>query len=273
MIQYGFLCNILKYFFGNKSSLVCEKKSRDNSFMSDIIENLNNLAKKDVENILIPRSEMRCVNIDIELPELISYLKKYLHTRILVYEDSPDNIVGFLHIKDVFKAYNASKAFYLKPLIRKVMYVTDNVSLTKILNNMQKSRKYISVVLDEHSGVRGIVTIGDILEELLGPLKDEHSDFQHESLCQIIDDKTLILNGKVKVHELEELLKIKFDQAEDIDTLGGYMLLQNNITKPIEFSNIVSFKIIKFDGRAVRFVKMILLSKDYNAEFIKHKID
>ena len=268
--MFSRLYNFFNYIFGSSKS---EPVMLKPSFMNEIVHNLEHLANKDVESILIPRSEMRCVDVNISIPNLINALSKYLHTRILVYEGNKDNIIGFIHIKDVFKEYNNNKNFNVKNLIRKAMYVTDNVSLIKILENMQKNRQYISVVLDEHSGVRGIVTIGDILEVVFGPLKDEHSKFQHQELCKIIDSKNLIISGKVKIHLLEDCLDITFKGVEDVDTIGGAMMMQDSITKVLDFENIAQFKITEFDGRAVRFVKLTLLNKNVSANNIKNKID
>lgn len=276
MMKFNFISKFLSWF-GYQSSAAKSTKASDvqkeDSFTADIKSNLARFATKDVENILIPRSEMRCVPLDIDPKDLIQYLKKYLHTRIMVYSENTDNIIGFLHIKDVFKAYKFDDTINIQALMRKVMYVTDNISLSSILKSMQASRTYVSVVLDEYTGVRGIVTIGDVLDELIGPMKDEHTLIHDQIMCDIIDEKTLVLNGKVKLHDLEEVFGIEFDKNLDAETIGGALLFGDVMSQPLVFENKVEFRIKKFDGRAVRYVKVLILNDQITPKYVKQEID
>ncbi len=270
MKKKGLFCKVLDFLkLGNLSCSLEPVIDKKDEFTDDMIHNIRKFSEMDVENILIPRSEIKCVSIDSTKEELIKCFQKYLHTRILVYSENKDNIVGFVHIKDLFEKQNSDVT--IASLMRKVMYVTDNITLIHILRNMQKTRTYISVVLDEHSGVRGMITIGDVIDELI-PMKDEHTNIHDKDMCYVVDDKNLILDGRVRLHDLEDILNIRLTE-EDVDTIGGLLLFEDKITKPLVIENVCEFKIGKFDGRVVKSVKMILLNKDIKALDIKMKID
>ncbi|WPY00885.1 Hemolysin C [Candidatus Trichorickettsia mobilis] len=229
----------------------------------EILNNFLTFSNKTVEDAMIPRSDIVAVKHDINLTELFELIIKTHHTRTLVYEGTLDNIIGFVHIKDLFMILAQNKNFQLKKIIRKPIISAPSMKLTDLLITMQRQRTHISIIVDEYGGTDGIVTIEDIMEEIVGRIDDEHDDKLESDAYQILDSSTVLSSSRVEVEDLERILGVKLkDDKDEFDTIGGLVLAKvGNVPSPgtkIEISNQVELEVIDANARTLKQVKLTL---------------
>ncbi len=224
-----------KYFFknlfykNNQSKLhfnKIENRLQGNGENSvEIAFNIKNFSEKTVEAVMVPRSDIISLSIDSTLEELSNIILEHGHTRTLIYSKNLDHIIGFAHIKDLFENIVSKKTFNLKNLIRKHIIAPQSMKLMDLLTQMQLSRTHIAVIIDEYGGTDGIVTIEDIIEEIVGRIDDEHDDITDEDSFKTIKPGIIISSARVEIKEIENAigLKLKSDD-EEIDTIGGLVM-------------------------------------------------
>ncbi|MBN1465023.1 HlyC/CorC family transporter [candidate division KSB1 bacterium] len=178
-----------------------------------------------VREIMIPRTDVVCVADDISLPELIEVIKTKGHTRIPVYLETIDQIQGIINAKDLLSLdpQRIEKVELLK-LARPPIYVPESKKIDDLLRLFQKERQHLAVVVDEYGGTSGIVTLEDIIEEIVGEIRDEYD--KETSLHRKIDEKTFLVNAKIDIESLNELMNIKLPESDEYETLGGFVLQQ-----------------------------------------------
>ncbi len=190
-----------------------------------ILNNFINFCNKTVEDVMIPRSDIFAVSSTTNVNELNEKLLGKNHTRTLVYEDNLDNIIGFIHIKDLFKDMVAKKNFSIKKIMRSPIVAAPSMKLIDLLTEMQKTRTHIAIVVDEYGGTDGIATIEDIIEALVGKIEDEHDAKDDPKYKIIRAGKEIIADGRVEIEEVENLLNIRIkDETDECDTIGGLIL-------------------------------------------------
>jgi len=235
--------------------------SEDNHMFEDnneknLIKNILNLNEKNVENIMVPRAEIISIEKNKTIKEILLVIKNESHSRMPVYDQNLDNVLGFLHIKDVIKNTN-NKNFIINDILRDILYVAPKSPILELLKRMRSSRIHMGLVVDEFGGVDGLVTIEDLVEEIVGEIEDEHDAEDNEVKIKRINDRTIIVDASYKIIELEDLfqLKIKKAQEEEIDTVGGLVsYVANkvpNINEVFVFNNQLKFKILEADERRV----------------------
>ncbi len=191
----------------------------------EIISNLKDFAEKTVEDIMIPRSDIASISIDSKLEDLCKAILEHGHTRTLIYKGGLDNISGFIHIKDLFAVIASSKKVSLKKLIRKHIISPHSMKLIDLLAQMQINRTHIAVVVDEYGGTDGLVTIEDIIEEIVGRIDDEHDIDTDEDSYKIIRPGLIVTSARVEIEDIEEAIGIKLrHEDEEIDTIGGLVM-------------------------------------------------
>jgi len=191
----------------------------------EIISNLKDFAEKTVEDIMIPRSDIASISIDSKLEDLCKAILEHGHTRTLIYKGGLDNISGFIHIKDLFAVIASSKKVSLKKLIRKHIISPHSMKLIDLLAQMQINRTHIAVVVDEYGGTDGLVTIEDIIEEIVGRIDDEHDIDTNEDSYKIIRPGLIVTSARVEIEDIEEAIGIKLrHEDEEIDTIGGLVM-------------------------------------------------
>lgn len=238
------LVSIIKKFFSYNSSGKQLKKQEDsdpfirainemknsskmmNHEEKEIFSNFLKFGSKTVAKVMIPRTDVCGVSVDSKLDEILKTVSANGHTRTLVYQETMDNILGFLHIKDLFSEMVENRDFSAKKFIRKHLTVAPSMKLVDLLAEMQKKRTHIAVVIDEYGGTDGVATIEDIIEELVGEIEDEHdSDDQELESFKIINPKTILCNARTHIEEIENILSIKLKKQDDyFETIGGLVL-------------------------------------------------
>ena len=226
----------------------------------EIINNIDSFPEKILENIMIPRSDIIAVSLDITLEELGKLMIKYTHTRIPVYKESLDNIVGFIHVKDIFRVIVHSEKFNLKKLIRKHIISPHSMKLVDLLAQMQRSRTHIAIVVDEYGGTDGLVTIENIIEEIVGRIDDEH-DIGIDKDYKILKPGLIVTSARVDIEELENVLSTQLKKDEDeFDTIGGLIMAKSgNVPEKGEVINIthnVIAEILESTPRTIKQIKI-----------------
>ena len=241
-----------------------EKKtisSADNHMFEDnneknLIKNILNLNEKSVEDIMVPRAEIISIEKKKTIKEILSVIKNESHSRMPVYDQNLDNVLGFLHIKDVIKNFS-NKNFIINDILREVLYVAPKSPILELLKRMRSSRIHMGLVVDEFGGVDGLVTIEDLVEEIVGEIEDEHDAEDDEVKIKRVNDRTIIVDASYKIIELEDLFQLKIKEAkeEEIDTVGGLVsYVANkvpNVNEVFVFNNQLKFKILEADERKV----------------------
>jgi CBS domain containing-hemolysin-like protein len=173
-----------------------------------------------------------------------------------VYDQNLDNTLGFFHIKDLIKDIN-NKNFKLNEILREILYVAPKSPILELLKRMRSSRVHMGLVVDEFGGVDGLVTIEDLVEEIVGEIEDEHDAEDDEVKIKKINDRTIIVDSSYKIFELENFFKIKIKAEidEEIDTVGGLLFyITKNVPKVNEvftFNNQLKFKILEANERRI----------------------
>lgn len=197
--------------------------STDNEDIEEVSTNIQMIQNAiDFKNIklrecMIPRTDIKAVEINDKIDKLTTYLTSTGHSKIMVYQDSIDNIVGYVHAKDIFK--NPSS---VKSVIRDVSLFPETMAANELLSELIQTKKSIAVVLDEFGGTSGIITIEDIIEEIFGEIEDE---FDIDELKEkIISDKEFVFSSKLEIDYLNEKYKFNLPVSEEYETLGGLII-------------------------------------------------
>jgi len=226
-----------------------------------MLKNIVNFGDKKINTIMVPRSDIIAIPENITLNEIKKIITEDEHTRIPVYKDNIDHIIGFIHSKDLAKFLcDTNGDFNLQKIIRKILFVPCSTKLLDALLKMRSSRVHIGIVLDEFGAVDGLVTIENLVEEIVGQIDDEHDVPLESSFFQIkkIDDKTYHFGGRVELKKFEEIFNIKFEDCI-AETVGGLVLSAfksiPKIGDKIEKSQLI-FKVLDADKRMVKAIEV-----------------
>lgn len=226
-----------------------------------IISNVFALPEKLVSDIMIPRSDILSIDATSSIKDLVKLIGVTNHSRYPVYEKSRDNIIGMVHIKDVISVWKSKKEIKIKKLIRKILFAPPSMTVLDLILEMRKTHIHMSMIIDEHGGVDGLVTIEDLVEEIVGEIKDEHESQQDKQERGYVktSDGNIIVNARMLIEEFEEKYG-KFtnveDNFKDIDTIGGFVFhlfgrvpLKGEI---IKHPSGCEFQIVETDSRRIR---------------------
>ena len=211
----------------------------------NIFKNVINLSDKCIEDVMIPRADIDAVSSDIKIDKLITFINKTKHSRIPVFQDNLDKIIGMIHIRDLFeKVKNKKKKENLslsKTITRKILFSSPSMKILDLLLKMRSEQIHMSIVVDEFGGTNGLVTIEDLVEEIVGEIKDEH-DFEEIEEIKKISKKTYDVSARLPVEDLEKKIGGYFtdEEKEDIDTVGG--LVFNLLGKIPSRGEVISHK-------------------------------
>ena len=229
--------------------------STDDNNEKNLIKNILQLENTSVEDVMVPRGEIISVDNKKDYNQIFDIIKEESHSRLPVYENNLDNIIGFFHVKDFIKINKND--FSLKTILREVLYVAPKSPILELLKRMRTSRIHIALVVDGIGGVDGLVTIEDLVEEIVGEIEDEHDaeDIDEEIIKK--DKNMLEVHASYRVEDLEEYFKINLDFADEdeVETVGGLVFSKiNRIPKSNEefnIDNIVNIKVLKANERKI----------------------
>ena len=184
-------------------------------------------------SIMIPRTDMVSAPINATLGELIKLVTSCGHTRIPIYKDNLDQIVGLLHAKDLLKLLGEDPGSRIPSnILRKPYFVPGNQRISKLLKDLKAKKTHLAIVTDEYGGTAGIITIEDILEEIVGEIMDEHD--REQPLLSVLDEGSVMVDARLEIEKLEEYFNIELPEGE-FESVGGFIIhILGKIPKPGE---------------------------------------
>lgn len=266
-----FSTNIISRMFGvneNEEETVSEEEIK---MMVDVGQEKGTIAKEEKEminnifefnditssEIMSHRTEIFAIEADSKVMDIIEKLDDYKYSRIPVYKESIDEIIGLLYIKDMLKYVEQNKNIAVRELIREAYFVPETKKIDELFRELQKNKIQMAIVLDEYGGTAGLVTMEDILEELVGNIFDEYDEEEKE--YEKIDENTYYISGGVSMYELKKILQIEIPEG-DYDTLSGYLIdlldrIPQDEEKPVIETEEVTYKIEKYKDKRILWVK------------------
>ena len=170
---------------------------------------------------MIPRCNMISMPVDIDKDEYAKLVLENQYTRYPVYSENLDNIVGILHVKDLYSCQLRNQEISIKDVLRQPVLVPETMTTDNLLEEFKKNKTEIAVVIDEFGGVAGIVTREDILEEVFGSVQDEFDDEEND--IKQVDENKFIVNGLYRIEDFSEYFELQQEEDEDVETIGGLM--------------------------------------------------
>jgi len=201
--------------------LVSEEQGVIEEKEGEMITGIIEIGDKSVREVMVPRTDMTAVEISAPLEEIVRVFEEYRHTRLPVFEEDLDHIVGLVNIKDLLVVFARDRAFDMKSLMRPIHFTPQSKKVAELLHQMQVEKVHMMIVLDEYGGTAGMVTLEDVLEEIVGEIRDEY-DMEEEPL-QILDAQTASVDARYPMDELNEELQLGLEESSDYDSVGGFV--------------------------------------------------
>lgn len=189
----------------------------------EMLRNLLHFSENRVDDVMVPRSDILGLREDASFDEAVAAFAEHGHSRMPVYKDTLDNITGMIHVKDIFAvlAEGREKPDSLEAFIRQPRYVPQSMGVVELLDEMRRTRTHLAIVIDEYSGTEGLVTIEDLVEEIVGEIEDEHDD-EPEALFVETAPGIWEADARAELDDLADALDEKLAEVdEDVDTIGG----------------------------------------------------
>ena len=237
----------------------------------ELVRNALGFGELRVDDVMVPRADIRGVAVDSSLRDIVAAMQAARHSRLVVYRDHLDDVLGIVHLKDLVPFWGDGTAFKLEDVMRPLLVVPPSMRVLDLLLEMRETRKRIAVVVDEFGGTDGLVTIEDLVEELVGELADEHDRAAQPKLMEN-SDGTIDADGRVYLEELEEKLGFPLLEGEDrdeADTLGGliFTLVDRVPTRgeTVSHPGGLDFEVLDADPRRIKRVRIHRRSTDATA--------
>ena len=238
---------------------VGEEKGTIDKEESEMINNVFEFNDKVVSEIMVPRNDMYAIDMNMSIAEVLDEIsddKDFRYSRLPVYDESIDEIKGIVYIKDILLS-NKNKNIKIKNLVKEAYYVPDTKPVNELFEEMRKNRKQIAIVVDEYGGTAGLVTMEDILEEIVGEIFDEYDEVTES--YEELDDNTFIFSGSISVADVEKILDIEIPEG-DYDTISGYLIeklgrIPGEKEKPEIETEDVIYKVEKVKDRRIMKIK------------------
>jgi len=226
----------------------------------EMFESIFDFRERDVGEVMTPRTDMECVEVSSTIQQALDVAIDKGFSRLPVFEENRDNIVGLLYVKDLLKLWGKadSATVSLREVLRKPMYVPETKKVGDLLREMREQRMHMAIVLDEYGGTAGLVTVEDIIEEIVGEIQDEY-DRVGEMPMRKVDSRTLEVDAKVHIEDVNEELGIELPEDEEYDTIGGFLFSQmGKVPSPGEelSAHGVAFTILDADERRIKSVRI-----------------
>src|ERR1043165_801256 len=193
-----------------------------------------------VREAMVPRTQIAAISVDCSLEDIRDAFNQHGYSRLPVYNASLDNVIGFIHSKDLMPYLLKPDTFKLEFVLKAPMYIVDTARLEDVLRQMQKAKSHFGFVVDEHGGIEGIITLEDLLEEIVGEISDEHDEEVNEQINEERDG-TYVLDGGLAVRDLNRRLKLSLPESEAYTTIAGFLMTEaGHLLQPGE--------VVKHDG-------------------------
>lgn len=275
----GFIERVSRFVTGRKKTTeqdindfieASEEEGLVNEDECEMIRSIFSLGTTIVREVMVTRTEIACVTVDATLQELLDTIIACGHSRIPIYEDSIDNIVGLLYAKDLLKQYGTDEnSFSIRSLMRPPYFIPESKNLEQLLQEFKRKRIHLAIVIDEYGGTSGLITIEDLLEEIVGDIQDEYDC--EESLLSANPDGSITADGRLPVEELEEHFDIQIER-DKFDSVGGLVFhLTGKIPAIGDTINGAGLclKILDADLRKVKKVAISRISSAHSEELVR----
>src|SRR5689334_14006795 len=223
-----------------------------------LIGNVLKVHDQTAADVMVPRVDIVALDVETPFPEVVGCMVEQGHSRVPVYRETLDDVVGFIHVKDVLGPVAEKRETKLAPILRKVLFVAPSVPILDLLVQMRQARTHIAMVVDEFGGIDGLVTIEDLIEEIVGEIEDEHDVADGPSLVERTDG-SLIADARTPIEVLEEHQGTRLRPAgdqEEVDTLGGLVSsLAGRVPKRgevIAHPSGIEFEVLDADPRKIK---------------------
>ena len=221
--------------------------------------------------IMTPRTDVFMIDLEDDRSEYFEELMELTHSRIPVYKGDPDNVVGILHIKDYL--YNATKKGFdnvdIKKLLRPAYFVPETKNIDALFRELQKEKQHLAILIDEYGGISGIVSVEDIIEQIVGDIDDEFDE--EDRIIEKVDDTTFIVDGNVYLDDLEEETDIELE-SESSETVGGFLIdlmgeipRQNVKYAPVDYED-YRFTIMSVKDRRIEKLKIEVIEREEDGD-------
>lgn len=247
---------------------VGEEKGTIDTEEKEMINNIFEFNDKTVSEIMIPRKDVFALDMNLSISKVIEELTEdFRYSRVPVYDETIDNIKGIVYVKDILLS-TKNKNVRVKNLVKDAYFVPETKLVNELFDELRKNRKQIAIILDEYGGTSGIVTMEDILEEIVGEIYDEYDEIDKK--YEKIDENTYLMSGGMSISDVEKLLDIDIPEG-DYDTLSGYLLdelgrIPTEKEKPILETEKAIYKIEKTSEKRIVKVKVCKQEKPEEAE-------
>jgi magnesium and cobalt transporter len=232
-----------------------------------LIGNILKVHDRNAADVMVPRVDIVALDVEQPFSELVKCMVEQGHSRVPIYQESLDDVIGFVHVKDVLAPVADRRPARIRPLLRKVLYVAPSVPILDLLVQMRQARTHIAVVVDEFGGIDGVVTIEDLIEEIVGEIEDEHDDIAEAPTLIERPDGSIIADARLPIEALEEHHGAPLRAAGDeeaVDTLGGLVFtLAGRVPKRGEViihPDGIEFEVLDADPRRVKRLRVRGLS-------------
>mgnify|MGYP002545547633 FL=1 len=232
---------------------------------NEYVDNIFDLGDKDAEAIMTPRTNVICLDLEDSLEENLALITQYKYTRYPVCRGNKDRIVGFVHVKDLYTLPPDSTMEDLR--IRTIQAVPEGIPIAKLLQILQAKHTKIAVVIDEHGGTSGIVTMSDIMEQIVGRIDDEYAHGGSDAAVRL-DDGSYLVDGAMAIDEVEELIGFEPEEASECETTGGLLLSlfdripEEGDSVTIEHDGLkATFTVVDMDRHRIDKVRVVLEQK------------
>ncbi len=239
-----------------------------NETEKDMLQNIFKFSDKDAKQVMVPRPDMVALPIDITFEELEENILNTQYTRYPVYEEDLDHVAGLLHVKDLYAMTANKRDFNLRGMLREVKFFPETVSLDKLVRDFKTSKIQMAVIVDEFGGTSGLVTLEDILEEIVGEVQDEF-DTDEEADIVKINDNEYIANGIVRIDEFANYFDKEIPEEEDVETIAGIILKRldrmADVNDTVDFDQF-TLTVIELDGTRIVKIKVAKKPEETQAE-------
>ncbi len=221
---------LLGWLFGHKQEQPIEEAIRDAQEEGELnpeevlmLRNVLRLGRKRVQDIIVPRPDIVCAEVDDDLEDVARLLIESGHSRLPIFKNNKDNIVGIVHAKDLLKAllHEGNESRRVTDVMRKTFYIPETNNVLDLLQEFRTRKIHMAIALDEYGGTSGLVTFEDVLEEIVGEIEDEY-DTPRPADIETLENGDVLVSGRTLLSDLEEDLHLGLD-SEQVETVGGYL--------------------------------------------------
>lgn len=226
----------------------------------EMIYNVVDFGDSEARDVMIPRIDMTFVDVNSTYDELMEIFKDVLHTRYPVYEDNTDNVIGIINVKDLL-LLPKDKPFSIRSFLREAYFTYERKATADLMLEMRKASVNLAIVLDEYGSTAGLVTLEDLLEEIVGEIRDEYDVDEEEDLKELVPGQEYLILGSAKLDDINEFLNLQL-HSEDYDSIGGYIIEQLDSLpyqgQSVTLKNGIRLTVEQLDKNRIEKVHMLL---------------